>query len=115
MELAEFVKNTLIEVVRGVTSAQEEMKGSGARINPHMRSILNEHTIGQPEGHGGQHVDYMNFDIAVTIQSGEEARGGAGIKVMGIGIGLDTSTGNSTSHVSRIAFKVPIMFPTQNK
>jgi hypothetical protein len=114
MELEEFVKSTLVEVVRGVTSAQEEMRGSGARVNPHMRAISKEHSIGQPEGFGGQHVDYMNFDIAVTVQSEQEAKGGGGIKVMGLGVGVDASTGSSTSNVSRISFKVPLMFPTQN-
>ena len=90
MELQEFVKTTLKEVVTGVRKAQQALVeanhseiGMGmAEINP----SVGINTFGQPEvregKHGGQlQVQQMEFTVAVTVADTQGTEGGGGIKV----------------------------------
>jgi hypothetical protein len=99
MELDEFVRTTLIEIMKGVKSAQQqwaEMVGGGV-INPSFGKL-------------SKLVQEVKFDVAVTVGSKTETGGGGGIKVWSIADAsgkMNRSTENST--VSRIAFSVPIL------
>ena len=89
MKLEEFVKNTLLEITKGVAGAQEE---TPLFIAPGV-------VEGEPQT-GGQMV---SFEVAVTVSGG----GGGGISVLGIG----EIKGNAAREaVSRISFAVPVFF-----
>ena len=115
MNIEEFVSESLTQIIRGVQKAQENVTGTGARINPQMRFTRKEESIGEAEGYGGQPVSYVSFNVSVIASEGTGTKGGIGIVVGAIGLGSQGQSESSASNESRIQFKVPILMPTQNK
>lgn len=105
MELHEFIRETLSQIIRGITEAQQSdsiTSTSGAIV---------------PSGQGLSDKDYfnqeVNFDIAVTTQSGTESKGGIGIFVGPVTLGSSGKSDQSTDSTNRIKFAVPIYLPSQ--
>lgn len=102
MELREFVRETLTEILNAVREAQDEVNqhhGKHGVINP---------TWNDQEDLA-EHVQVIRFDVAVTASDQAVKGGKAGIKVWSIEAGgkLEEQTQNKT--VSRISFTVPIL------
>jgi hypothetical protein len=101
MELKEFVRSSLLDVMHAVREAQKEWQDSGYKgaINPVWSSIDKES------------FRDISFDVAVTAENETAGKVGGGIQVVGLKIGgeaIDTVSGSS---VSRIQFSVPIVPP----
>jgi hypothetical protein len=105
MKLQEFVKETLLAVINGVGEAQDALGERGGEVNPYTR--------GTPKGllYGSKELQYVDFDVAVTVVESTEAS--AGITVLGIG--GKGALSESTNSVSRIKFRVPIGLPDPTK
>lgn len=111
MELREFTKQSLIEIIDGVVEAQAYAKQKGARINP--RRGKSERTIVTDAwGVIGQEVE---FDVAVVSNEFVGGEVKAGISVIGIGIGGQTSSDHSNTIQNRIKFSVPLFLPIQKE
>jgi hypothetical protein len=118
VNLQEFVAQTLIEIAAAVREADEELKASGAIVNP--RSVIG---AGQDKANVYGYIEdrdqkkslravhSVEFDVAVTAVEGKESKGGIGIVVGSIGLGSQGRSEESSSSVSRIKFKVPIALP----
>ena len=115
MELEDFVAESLIQIVKGVRRAQDELKGTGARVNPHMRSTAKDHTIGEAEMDGGQPVSNVEFDVVVTATKGAGSKGGVGVALGVVGLGTQAQSDSKSGQESRIKFKVPILLPRQQR
>ena len=115
MELHEFVKITLEQIVLGVSSAQTAIADTGARVNPKDLSRLGpgDGILFDPKT--GRPVQEVAFDIAVTISQGREAHAGAGIFVGVFGFGAQGKKEGRRSHVDRIQFSVPLSLPIQDE
>jgi hypothetical protein len=105
MELREFVKEALTEILAGVRAAQDELgrlDGKHGVVNPTWND----------QDDLADHVQVVKFDVAVTASDQASKGGKAGIKVWSIEAGgrLEEQTQNKT--VSRIAFTLPILPPT---
>lgn len=98
MNIDDFIKSTLVQIVRGVEHASRDVddESDGGRVNPYM-----------PRGRGMAAPIPIEFDIAVTVS--ESAEAGGGISVMGIGAKAGLAT--ESSSVSRIKFTVPVALP----
>lgn len=94
MKLDEFVKNTLLDITRGVADAQEE---TPLFIAP-----------GIVEGEKQIEGQMISFEVAVTVAG--EGRGG--ISVLGIG---ELRGNASREAVNRISFEVPVFFHAPTK
>jgi len=92
MELDEFVRKTIEQVISGVAQARDHAITNNAHI---ANGLINP----------------IEFDVAVTVTEGSETKAGAGITVAGIGIGGHGKTELTNSSVSRIKFSVPIRLP----
>jgi hypothetical protein len=101
MELEEFVKSSLIQIMKGVKSAQTEwkdqMKGGGV-INPSWGDADLK-----------SRVQDVKFDVAVTAGIKNEAGIGGGIKVLALDFSGKGAHVSESSTVSRISFSVPIL------
>lgn len=99
MELKYFVKNTLVEISKGVEQAQKETKSSGMRINPIF------------QGDFFDDVSVVKVDFKVAITATDETSAGAGIQVASLlKIGGDIKEVNSS--ISTVCFNVPVIFST---
>lgn len=109
MELKEFIENALIQLLEGISSAQEKAKEIGGEVNPY----LNDESQSK---HGflnssGDSAAVVNFDVALTATEGTGTK--AGISVLGgaINLGAGGQSSNESSVVSRIKFSVPVVLP----
>jgi hypothetical protein len=55
----------------------------------------------------------VQFDVAVTTQSGTETKGGIGVFVGPITLGSAGKSDQSTDSTNRINFSVPVYLPAQ--
>jgi len=115
MELKDFVKETLSQIIDGVMSAQEYVADKGAKINPTFppfgRDKVGEALYDEKTRTFSQNI---KFDVAVTVSEGAKTKGGIGIFVGEIGIGAQGQSTASNQSMSRISFSVPVVFPKQN-
>ncbi|CAE6900266.1 hypothetical protein [Paraburkholderia domus] len=109
MNLSEFVKEVLTEIVTGVRSAQQAEGGA---------FIV-------PSGDGGHHYakhdrfasqariksTIVDFDIALTVEDSSKAGASGGLKVWSIGANAAGERASKDTTVSRVQFAVPILLP----
>lgn len=97
MNIEEFVRDSLVQIVKGVQQAQEAV-GDSARINPRFGS------------HNQIKWSDVSFDIAVTATESSEVSGS--VRVLGpVKFGVGGGTTAADSNVSRLQFTVPLVLP----
>lgn len=98
MELRQFIRTSLVDIMRGVQDAQADIfndpNAKGA-VNPAFGELKDTMTR-------------VKFDVAVTVASESKGDVKAGINVYAVKIGGGGSTQTQDSTVSRLAFEVPI-------
>lgn len=115
MELKDFVRETLSEIASGVAEAQAEQQG--ALINPRIKSqessdskiALAEDGAGRGI-QGGRILDYVEFDIAVTVDKNTETKGKISVLFGALNLSSGGASENKDSSTSKVRFKVPISF-----
>jgi hypothetical protein len=94
MELEEFISKTLVNISKGVKSANKEVGGL-FMIEP--SSWYKDRTDGA-----------IKFDIAVTASNESGQSGSGGIKVWSVGIGAEKQSSKLDETVTKIKFSVAI-------
>jgi hypothetical protein len=120
MELKEFVKETLVQIAEGVHEAGKELKPLNAAVNPsHIYTA--PHIAGDchaelaPRSTRSRTLQEIEFDVAVTTSSENGKKAGLGIFVGSVGIGAQDTTDEASHTLSRIRFKVPMVFPSDDE
>jgi len=106
MELDEFVKNTMLQITKGVQAAQAD-EDVGQHISPKLRRGSNE----GPETTQRLAVQAVDFDVAVTAATTKEGAAGGGIQVAGLSIGGGGTVAAENQTISRIRFQVGLALP----
>jgi hypothetical protein len=118
VDLEQFVEQSLIQIIAGVGKAQNSTRLAGKHhseadvVNPRFMAGADM----SPKGRDYFTVDrnivqFVDFDVAVSSETGSNLKGDASIKVLGFGIGTQAGSEKATSAVSRIKFQVPIVLP----
>lgn len=115
MELKDFIQQTLLQIIQGVSSAQHDPSVGVAKINPteHMRG--GDKLLDNSLYSVGQHLQLaqmVEFDVAVTAEEGKGTKGGVGIMVGTIGLGAQGQSEARNTTENRIKFKIPLMLPS---
>lgn len=110
MELKEFIRTALSEIVAGVSEAGNEANSHGAKIGAtRLYGYLKEAKIVYDDNN--HPVSQVEFDIALAEGNSTDTKGGIGVYLGAVGLGSQgASHGEKTTH-SRIKFSVPIVFP----
>jgi hypothetical protein len=108
VNLQDFIKTALVEIVSGVADAKSEIEKCGGAVG----SIQ---TFGATSSMKvdslGRQIHLVEFDIALTDASATDTKGGIGVFLGSVGLGSQgASHGESSSH-SRIKFTVPLVLP----
>ena len=109
MDLKDFTKQTLIQIVEGTKEANEVIANSGAKIPTHNIANKKNFVYDGPNLHN---VIDVEFDVAITTLESEGANGGGSLKVaslINIGGAVDNKIENQT--ISRIKYSLPLMLP----
>ena len=108
MELQEFIKQSLVQIVKGVNEAQNEAIDVGARINP-VGKLLS----GGGETHFVQtelNPQSIQFDVAISVSEEKTAGGKISVLANILNLGAEAKMENLSSLVHRIKFEVPVEF-----
>ncbi len=117
MQLNEFIFETLVQIAKGIESANAQLAATTARVNPpnvfpiddKYNSIVYGHIQTDQELNRAVHL--VRFDVAVYAAEGKETKGGIGIMVGAIGLGSQGKSDTSESTTSRIQFGIPMLLP----
>ena len=119
MELKDFVRETLVQISTGISEASEALRETNAHINPKNIYVNadNRQNYGRLVYNKTYNpvVELVEFDVAVHACEGTEANGKFGISIGSIGLGVGGKTQESNRSESRIKFKVPVTFPSNEK
>ena len=115
MELKDFVKETLVEISQGVSEAQNEQTNS--LINPRLKTnesnvksiLLAEDGTGRGVK-GGRLLDYVEFDVAITIDNNTKTKGKISVLFGAVNLSSQGASENKDTSISRVKFKVPVSF-----
>lgn len=109
MDLKEFTKETLVQIVQGVNEANIELRKHNAYVT--YRILKSEA--------GNSHVDRshsitnavnVDFDVAVTTTETDATRGGGGIQVVQfLRGGIESSNIIENQSNSRIKYSIPLV------
>jgi len=113
MDLKEFVSETLLSIIAGVTEAQEKAKELGAHVNPGglTRNTKNLSDNSVWDNTTNNYAQPVSFDVAVTAE--DSKKGGAKVKVLSgiLGGDIGGEKGNKNVVASRVQFVVPVLLP----
>ncbi len=117
MDLKEFVKETLVQITEGVSTAQDQVRLLGGYVNPASTSQPKQTDMDHLSTIGdGQNVFLVNFDVAVSSSEEKIGEGNAKLKVASfINIGAEGGKGTSNSTTNRISFKIPLALPVDHE
>lgn len=114
MELKEFIKTAIGDITDAVSELQADLK-NGAIVNPSLPHAIANSTVNDPdEGNVNKRISNIDFDVALTVgESGTTEGGGmVGIQILSAKIGGESKS--HTENVSRIAFSIPVVLPTDH-
>jgi len=114
VELKDFVKESLVQIIGGVSEAQKEiaMLGCG-EISPAIGSKWAD--AGQVFSPNGMPIHNVSFDVAVGAKEKTGTKGTIGVMVSVLKLGAQGESQESSSNDSRIKFTVPITLPQMKK
>lgn len=99
MQLDEFVKTTLMQVVKGVKDAQEEAVEFGAVVNPQV-------------GYGGTRETVIAFDVALTVTgSSSDEVGGKVTVIPFLNLGGKATESDARQETSHVKFEITLSLP----
>lgn len=110
MELQEFIKTALTQIVAGVSEASELATAHGGSVGSmdlygHVKEnkiLVNKDSIP---------VSMVEFDIALAEASSKDTKGGIGVYLGAVGLGSQGASHGEASTHSRIKFAVPVILP----
>jgi hypothetical protein len=113
MNLQEFVRETLRQIIVGVKDAQEVCAESGGDINPQGLRFMPDQ-VGERRWDTRTDIfaEAVEFDVAVTVDTSSSAKGGIGIVVGAVSVGSVKDSEFKNGSISRIRFRVPVILPS---
>jgi len=106
MELDEFVKSVLVQVLSGVRAAQKD-PDVGAFVVTKMDGGHEIPENSRVSSNSMLKSTIIDFDVAISAETTDKVGGSGGLKVAGIGGSLDSETASKDTKVSRVQFGVP--------
>jgi hypothetical protein len=113
IRLETFIAESLKQIISGISKAQKEAKDTNTLINPLGLFVFKDNRGETIESKYQISQQTVDFDVVVTALDQDKSKGGFGIFVGGVGVGIQGQTDVLNSTVNRIKFSVPIYFPHQ--
>lgn len=111
MELREFIKETLSQIVYGIQDAKNELVDLKALDIPNERIMGMIQRAYFVEDGKRRHIDFVEFEVALTNTNDKENKSSIGVLFASIGGSLKEKNEVSNVSVTNIKFKIPVMFP----
>jgi hypothetical protein len=111
VELKDFVKNTLVQIVDGVLEAEKELSQKGATVNPIGGYFDQAQLGGRTWSFKDGITESVEFDVALTNSEKEGTAAGIGVLLGSINLGAKGSSEDTVTSVTRIKFSIPVLLP----
>jgi hypothetical protein len=114
MEIREFVRDVLTEIIEGIAEAQNRV-GVGGYVAP---DAIGSHQFAADSGvyHSSRIISTaVKFDMAVTAETSREGGTGAKLRVAVFEADIGGKIDAKNTQVSRIQFSVPILMPKNTR
>ena len=114
MEIREFVRDVLVDIIEGIKDAQTRV-GVGGYVAP---DGIGSHQFAADSNihHNSRIISTaVKFDIAVTAETSREGGGGAKVRIAVVDADLGGKIDAKNKQVSRIQFSVPILMPKNTR
>ena len=108
MELRDFVKATLEQIVEGVASAQESINSRGGVVNPSNMSFQKD---GAWNLYNHAMPQEVVFDVGLTATDKRGSAEGIGVFLGSINLGKKNEAGVEQVAVTKVRFSVPLVLP----
>lgn len=111
MEIKDFIKEAMLQIVEGVIEVNDALKEKGAYI-PSKQVAGEGVNFKVEQDDTTRNIVKVEFDIAVTVSSQDTNQVGAKLSVaswFGVGATSEGSTANQT--ISRIKYTLPLALP----
>jgi hypothetical protein len=127
MKLDEFIKESVVEIMKGIQTSDEELRsgnlGSIYRGEYERTMAQTLATLRIVKGEGNHGVLVVGFDVAVTVEEREDAsdkiEGGIGaiLSVVGVKVGANSATSETytSSNTQRLTFSLPLAISNWGK
>jgi len=112
MELKDFVKVTIEQIVEGAASAQESISDKGAMVNPVGVQFQKDGAWNTYEHVMPQNIE---FDVALTSTDKKGTSEGVGVFLGGVSLGKKNDTGVEQVAITKVKFSVPVILPVGGK
>ena len=107
MQLDEYIKETLVQITKGVKDASDEITKMGGTVNP-----AKEHQIAYSEPfHSNADAQIIKFDVAIQVKDSSSKEGSGKAKLSVISFGGKLTNTDETHAVHRVKFDVPLALP----
>ncbi|MBW4048724.1 MAG: hypothetical protein HIU89_12580 [Proteobacteria bacterium] len=115
MELQEFIKQSLVQIVNGMAEAQQEVAAKGASVNPSGLKLKDDQVKGHSVSNDGNVTQHIEFDVAVTTTEGTGTKGGIGVVMGVLALGSQGQSSASSQAISRLKFTIPMLLPSDHR
>ena len=110
MNVQEFIKTAITEIVAGVAEARVAVEEYGASAgSDKVYGYVKDNKI-MTDANGRQ-VTLVEFDIALAQADSTDTKGGIGVFLGAVGAGSQGESHGESSSSSRIKFNVPVVLP----
>jgi hypothetical protein len=117
MDIESFVSQALEQLGAGISKARGK-PGITISPSPYMRddrsNLAGDHLVDSSPGSNNIMINFVEFDLSVTVTKRAESEAGAKLKLEVIGLdlgGAELKGGVDQTRVQRIKFQVPVSFP----
>ncbi len=108
MELKEFVKATLEQIVEGAALAQEAITEKGGIVNPSNMSFQKD---GSWNNYRHAMPQEVIFDVGLTSTDKSGSSEGIGVFLGSINLGKKNDSGSEQVAITKVKFTVPLVLP----
>ncbi|MDF3196038.1 MAG: hypothetical protein Q7J43_15600 [Pseudomonas sp.] len=112
MELKDFVRATLEQIVEGVYQAQESIDAKGGIVNPAGMDYFKD---GQRSIYHHAMPQQVEFDVGLTSTDKSGSSEGIGVFLGSISLGKRNNSDSESVAVTKVKFSVPIVLPAGKK
>lgn len=118
MDIKYFIKESLLQIVDGITEANKALETKGASIPT--TGVAGEGVwwtfVKDGKDSHTRHAMRIDFDLAVTVSQSDNLKAGGGISIASfLNAGATSENGSQSESVSRIKYTIPLELPDLEK
>jgi len=112
MELKEFVRETLEQIVEGAALAQESIRTHGGIVNPSNMDFFKD---GSRSVYRHAMPQEVVFDVGLTTSDKSGSTEGIGVFLGSVSLGKKNDVNEESVAVTKVRFTVPLVLPPGEK